>query len=137
MLALCHRVSTGVIRCQSRLSFLTTIFRVLLDPKNYIKRTVLFCCVVDTVGHPVKPNVEAIDQALEDYLTEHEDDDTWYSFHEFIEDAYALKHISQLIKCKKKRQLPLFNVCLDDHHTTCIKYLAGWPKEQGVTLDDH
>ena len=42
-------------------------------------------CVADIVGHPVEPNVEAIDQALDDYLAEHEDD-TWYSFHEFIED---------------------------------------------------
>ena len=43
-------------------------------------------CVSDIVGHPVEPNVEAIDAALDDYLTEHEDNDTWYSFHEFIED---------------------------------------------------
>ncbi len=43
-------------------------------------------CVSDIVGHPVEPNVEAIDQALDDYLAEHEDNDTWYSFHEFIED---------------------------------------------------
>ena len=43
-------------------------------------------CVSDIVGHPIEPSVETIDQALEDYLTEHESDDTWYSFHEFIED---------------------------------------------------
>ena len=43
-------------------------------------------CVSDIVGHPVEPSVEAIDQALDDYLAEHEDNDTWYSFHEFIED---------------------------------------------------
>ena len=43
-------------------------------------------CLSDIVGHPVEPNVEAIDAALDDYLTEHEDNDTWYSFHEFIED---------------------------------------------------
>ena len=43
-------------------------------------------CVSDIVGHSVEPSVETIDQALEDYLTEHESDDTWYSFHEFIED---------------------------------------------------
>ena len=42
-------------------------------------------CVTDIVGHPVEPNVEAIDHALNDYLAEHEDG-TWYSFHEFIED---------------------------------------------------
>ena len=42
-------------------------------------------CVSDIVGHPVESNVEAIDQALDDYLEVHEDD-TWYSFHEFIED---------------------------------------------------
>ena len=43
-------------------------------------------CVAGIVGHTVKPTVEAIDQALDDYLTEHEDNDTWYSFHEFIEN---------------------------------------------------
>jgi len=43
-------------------------------------------CVSDIVGHPVEPNVEAIDQALDDYLEVHEDNDTWYIFHEFIED---------------------------------------------------
>ena len=43
-------------------------------------------CVADIVGHPVEPSVETIDQALDDYLAEHEDNDTWYSFHEFIED---------------------------------------------------
>ena len=43
-------------------------------------------CVSDIVGHPVEQSVEAIDQALDDYLEVHEDDDTWYSFHEFIED---------------------------------------------------
>ncbi len=46
-------------------------------------------CVSDIVGHPVEPIVEAIDQALDDYLAEHEDNDTWYSFHEFIEDLEA------------------------------------------------
>ena len=43
-------------------------------------------CVSDIVGHPVDPNVEAIDQALDDYLEVHEDNNTWYSFHEIIED---------------------------------------------------
>ena len=43
-------------------------------------------CVSHIVGHPIEPNVEAIDAALDDYLAEHEDNDTWYSFHEFIED---------------------------------------------------
>ena len=43
-------------------------------------------CVSDIVGHTIEPSVEAIDQALDDYLEVHEDDDTWYSFHEFIED---------------------------------------------------
>jgi len=33
--------------------------------------------------------------------------------------------------------MPLFNFCMDDHHTTCIKHLADGSKEQGVTLDDH
>lgn len=42
-------------------------------------------CVADIVGHPVEPNVDAIIQALDDYLEEHENDDTWYSFHVFEE----------------------------------------------------
>ena len=44
-------------------------------------------CVADIVGHPVEPNVEAIDAALGDYLQVHENSDTWYSFHELIEDV--------------------------------------------------
>lgn len=44
-------------------------------------------CVSDILGHPIEQSVEAIDQALDDYLAEHEDNDTWYSFHEFIEDV--------------------------------------------------
>ncbi len=43
-------------------------------------------CVADIVGHHVELTVEAIDQTLDDYLEVHEDNDTWYSFHEFIED---------------------------------------------------
>lgn len=43
-------------------------------------------CVSDIVGHPVEPSVEAIDEALDDYLAEHEDNDTLYSFHGFIEN---------------------------------------------------
>ena len=41
--------------------------------------------VSEIVGHEVEPNVESIIQALDDYLEEHEDEDTWYSFHEFEE----------------------------------------------------
>lgn len=43
-------------------------------------------CVSDIVGHPIKPNVEAIDQGHDGNLAEHEDNDARYSFHEFIED---------------------------------------------------
>ena len=43
-------------------------------------------CVSDIVGHTVETTVEAIDQALDDYLEVYEDNDTWYCFHEFIED---------------------------------------------------
>lgn len=35
------------------------------------------------VGHEVEPTVKAIDEALEDYMEEHEDEDLFYSFHEF------------------------------------------------------
>jgi hypothetical protein len=35
------------------------------------------------VGHEVNPTVKAIDDALEDYQQEHEDEDLFYSFHEF------------------------------------------------------
>jgi hypothetical protein len=31
----------------------------------------------------VEPTVKAIDEALEDYMEEHEDEDIFYSFHEF------------------------------------------------------
>lgn len=43
-------------------------------------------CVSEIVGHDVDESSEAIISALDDYLAEHEeDDDTWYSFHEFEE----------------------------------------------------
>ena len=42
-------------------------------------------CISEIVGHEVESNVESIIQALDDYLEEHEDEDTWYSFHEFEE----------------------------------------------------
>jgi len=35
------------------------------------------------VGYEVDPTVKAIDDALEDYVEEHEDEDIFYSFHEF------------------------------------------------------
>ena len=35
------------------------------------------------VGHEVKATVEAIEEALNDYEEEHEDEDVFYSFHEF------------------------------------------------------
>ncbi len=35
------------------------------------------------VGHEVDPTVEAINEALEDYMEEHEDEDIFHSFHEF------------------------------------------------------
>ena len=35
------------------------------------------------VGHEVEATVKAINEALEDYLEEHEDEDIFYSFHEF------------------------------------------------------
>jgi len=41
-------------------------------------------CVSSIVGHKVHPAVKAIDEALENYLEEHEDEDVFYSFHEFI-----------------------------------------------------
>ena len=43
-------------------------------------------CVSDIVSRTVEPTFEAIDHALDDYLEAHEDNGTWYSFHEFIED---------------------------------------------------
>lgn len=35
------------------------------------------------VGYDVKPTVDAITEALDDYECKHEDDDVFYSFHEF------------------------------------------------------
>lgn len=45
-------------------------------------------CVSSIVGHKVYPTVKTIDEALENYLEEHEDEDVFYSFHEFtvVED---------------------------------------------------
>ena len=44
-------------------------------------------CVGEIVRHDVDESTEAIISALDDYLETHEDDYTWYSFHEFIEDV--------------------------------------------------
>ena len=40
--------------------------------------------VSEIVGHEVAPTVEAIEEALNDYEEEHEDEDVFYSFHEFL-----------------------------------------------------
>ena len=42
-------------------------------------------CVSDIVGHTIEPSVEAIDQALDDYLEAREDENIWYNFLEFEE----------------------------------------------------
>ena len=42
-------------------------------------------CITAFVGHDVDESTEAIISALDDHLEQHEDDDTWYSFHEFEE----------------------------------------------------
>lgn len=39
--------------------------------------------VSEIVGHDVAPTVEAIEEALNNYEEEHEDEDVFYSFHEF------------------------------------------------------
>ena len=40
--------------------------------------------VSEIVGHDVAPTVEAIEEALNNYEEEHEDEDVFYSFHEFL-----------------------------------------------------
>lgn len=40
-------------------------------------------CVEEIVGHPVEATTKAIDEALDEYMEEHEDEDVFYSFHEF------------------------------------------------------
>ena len=40
-------------------------------------------CVEEIVGHPVEATIKAIDEALDEYMEEHEDEDVFYSFHEF------------------------------------------------------
>ncbi len=40
-------------------------------------------CVSRIVDHHVDPNVDAITEALDQYQEEHEDEDVFYSFHEF------------------------------------------------------
>lgn len=37
----------------------------------------------EIVEHDVAPTVEAIEEALNNYEEEHEDEDVFYSFHEF------------------------------------------------------
>lgn len=39
--------------------------------------------ITSIVGHPVEATVEAIEKALEDYEKDHEDENTWYSFHAY------------------------------------------------------
>lgn len=41
--------------------------------------------VSEIVGHDVKASEIAIAQAIDDFLEHNEDDNTWYSFHTFIE----------------------------------------------------
>ena len=41
--------------------------------------------VSEIVGHDVKACEIAIAQAIDDFLEHNEDDNTWYSFHTFIE----------------------------------------------------
>ena len=40
-------------------------------------------CVSEIVGKMVEPDKNVIETALEEYMDEQEDDDVWYSFHEF------------------------------------------------------
>lgn len=40
-------------------------------------------CVSEIVGKMVEPDKNVIETALEEYMDEQEDDDIWYSFHEF------------------------------------------------------
>ena len=56
----CHRVPSGFIRCQSRFSFLPTIFRVRLDPKNYIKTVPisLFTLIGGVVGYFISASIQ-------------------------------------------------------------------------------
>ena len=53
------------------------------DPMYWVKIEDAAIHVSGIVGHEVEPTVEAIDEALEDYQEEHEDEDLFYSFHEF------------------------------------------------------
>lgn len=39
--------------------------------------------VADLVGKEIEANVDSINEALESYMTENDDDDIWFSFHEF------------------------------------------------------
>ncbi len=40
-------------------------------------------CVQKIVDHQIEPTVEAIEKVLDEYMEKHEDDDVFYSFHEF------------------------------------------------------
>ena len=61
-----------------------TIWSALFNDLKNVARS-----VSEIVGHTIEPIVEDIDQALDDYLADHDDTDIWYNFHEFIEDWVA------------------------------------------------
>lgn len=43
-------------------------------------------CVSDIIGHPFESTTDAIKQILDNYRELHDDNDTGYSVHEFIEN---------------------------------------------------
>lgn len=55
------------------------------DPMYFENITDAAKYVSGIVGHEVGESVEAITEALDDYMEEKDDDDVWFSFHEFEE----------------------------------------------------
>ncbi len=53
------------------------------DPMYYETIEEAAVSVSGIVGHQVKPSVQAITEALDQYQEDHEDEDIFYSFHEF------------------------------------------------------
>ncbi len=57
------------------------------DPRYFESLSEATKYVSDMVGHEVEESVSAIEEALDTYVEEHENEDLWFSFHEFTEVA--------------------------------------------------
>ena len=81
------KIIRGGHRCPPRIALFTTLrcqsLRLREEPLYYETIEEAAESVSGIVGHEVEATVEAITEALDDYEQEHEDEDVFYSFHEF------------------------------------------------------